>query len=46
MPLVINALGGRHSDRQTHHAGKQTNAISRNQARAGRTPGLKNLITV
>ena len=32
--LVINALGGGHTDRQTHaHTDAQTKAISRNQAR-------------
>ena len=44
MPLVINGLGGGHTDTHTHtHTDARTKAISRNQARAafGCAPGLK-----
>ena len=40
MPLVINALGGEHTDTHTH-TDVQTKAISRNQVRAAKAPGLK-----
>ena len=46
--LVINALGGGHTDTHTHththtHTNAQTKSISKNQACAaeGRAPGLK-----
>ena len=44
MPLVINAIGGGHTDRHTDtHTNVQTKAISRNQVHKaeGRVPGLK-----
>ena len=37
MPLVINSLGGRHTNTHMHtHTDVHTETISRNQARAGR----------
>ena len=41
MPLVFNSLGA-----DTHtHTDVRVNKISKNQARAGHTPGLKILLT-